>query len=221
MNGSIKPLSPRLAPSQSSVSHIVNGNSERLSSTEKSLSDSRPKPKEEPRSSRADPMSFSNILSSTSTELPKPVVKSTPPPAPPVLPKPAQQVEKPVNGDSAQLNPPLLPATTSTRRLAKKSPTVKEEAPLKQLPRDTSKPKAPRSSNARKSAAAIEKENQKVQLALADIEAMVHSDLEAPGWEVHKDTYGQSKGKRVRSLEDTENEKRKVSRNSKHVGALC
>ena len=207
------PLSPRIASSQSSISHIVNTNGSTERAAEQLPKAPEPKlaTKEEPRTARADPMSFSNILSNPSVEPAKPA--ATPKPTPPS--KSLKQEIKVVNGDvpstAIDTPVPVISTSTSARRLAKKSPVVKAEPPAEEAPKETLKPKAPRLINPRKSAVATEKENQKVLQALADINAAELSDLDAPGWHVEKQEHIESSKKRLRVLEDEEGEKRKVS----------
>ncbi|KAI4144217.1 MAG: hypothetical protein LQ340_006741, partial [Diploschistes diacapsis] len=206
MNGLAKPLSPRTTSKQSSISHLVNGNGTpgRTSDSENRAPRPKPQVKEEPRSARSDPMSFSNILSTTTVEAPKPPVKSTPPPKPP------QPVES-LNGDASSAIFSAPPAA-STRKLARKSPAVKANSSVKETLKEPPKPKAARSSNTKKSTAALEKENQKVLQVMAEIDSLEQSDLDAPAWDRAKVLHYQTMSKRMRALDDNENEKRKRRR---------
>ena len=165
----------------------------------------KPKIKEEPARARADPMSFSNILSSTTDVTTKPSVAV--PTSPP--PKAVDPPGKKLNGDTAPSNV-MTPSVPSTRRLAKKSPAIKDEPIAKATPKET-KAKAPRTSSAKKTAAALENEKQEVKQAMARIESMDHSDIDAPGWEIGKQQHEALMVKRKKLVEDNEGEKRKVS----------
>ena len=160
--------------------------------------------KEEPTRARADPMSFSNILSSTTDVTPKATATMPTPP-----PKAVDSPVKILNGDTA---PPSLttPPVAPTRRLAKKSPAIKDEPVAKSTPKET-KAKAPRTSSAKKTAAALEKEKQELKQAMARIDNMDHSDVDAPGWEDRKQQHEALMLKRKKTIEDNEGEKRKAS----------
>ena len=155
-------------------------------------------------------MSFSNILSSNTVEPTKPLPKPAPPPKQP------RRVSKVTNGDVA---PPHVatPQSTSTRKTAQKLVLVKEELPL-EMPKETPTPKGtptPRSKPtkaqlAKKAASHTDKENERVLQAMAEIDAMEHSDLESPGWEGAKDKHLQMSRKRLLAVEESEQNKRKV-----------
>lgn len=204
MNGVTKPLSPHMTQNQPSISHIVNVNGvDRVADSDTRVVEPRPKDKEETRSARADPMSFSNILSNTTVDPPKPATESTP------SAKASRPPDKPVNGDATP-SATIGTLSTSIRRLAKKSPTVKDSPAAKETPKEASKTKAARSSNAKRLAAA-EKENQKIVQAMAEIDVMEHSDVDGPGWEVPKRHHAQLMVKRLSEVEHNEGDKRKVS----------
>lgn len=203
------PPSPHLTQNHSSISHIVNGTSEPLSETDYRVAEPKSRAVEEIKSTRHDPMSFSNILSTHNIETPKAPVKSwTPVQKSEIVETPAKN-EVP---DQDHGNEKVTPVAPPGRKLAKKSPAVKEEPVAKPIPKEISRPKATKGSASKKSAAALEKEMAKVKQALADIDKQELSDLDInkPEWELARTQHKQKSHKRLVEVEDAENEKRKV-----------
>ena len=189
--------SPHLQQSYSTFTSTANGVSDRViesESTPEALArQSQPKKSEEVKATRtADPMSFSSILSSTTVDPPKSTIKK----APPV--KRFQRSSKTPNGDMPSSE---LHFSSKMRREATSSPKVDPG----------SKPAEARHTPAHKKASkSSHKDNEKIQQALADINAMELSDVESPGWAEAKEKHGQQARKRLLAVEDVEASKRKV-----------
>lgn len=56
-----------------------------------------------------------------------------------------------------------------------------------------------------------DKENDRIQKAMAEIDAMELSEVEAPGWESAKQNYAQFSRKRLADIDEIETSKRKAS----------
>ena len=153
-------------------------------------------------------MSFSSILSSNIVDPPKSSVKKQTPPV-----KQFRRSSKTPNGDVAP-SPVTSASTTShpLRKPSKESPrptkmdyeshfdSIEDIAPLnaKVTPAKVSLKPSP-------------KDNEKVLKALADIDSMEHSDVDAPGWSEAREQHRQRGLKRHLDIEVTESNKRKVS----------
>ena len=166
---------------------------------------------ETPKPMRADPMSFSSILSSTIVDPPKSIVKLEP-----VL-KHSRKSPKTPNGDAAPISL-VQPTATSTPTMptTRKSPH-KTQTPLhdenysRDRTKESSKHKTPKSFPSTKVVPTTsDKENENVEQVLAEINAMDLSDIEAPGWMDERERYKQSSQKRQISVEEVETSKRKV-----------
>ena len=109
------------------------------------------------------------------------------------------------------------PPNTSVRKAPPKSFPIKDEL-LAEASKDMPTPKetpTPRSKPtkaqlAKKAASLVDKENEKVLQAMADIDAMEHSDVESPGWADAKEKHLQMSRKRLLAVEGLEQDKRKV-----------
>ena len=188
--------SPHLQQSYSNFTPTAKGASERViesESTPKALTrPSQPKKSENIKPTRtADPMSFSSILSSNTVDPPKSAAKKVPPV------KRFQRPSKTTNGDtpSSELTLP------KARREATSSPKVDlgpKPAEVKHTPVH------------KKAIKPSQRDNEKIQQALADINAMVLSDVESPGWTEAKEKHGGQARKRLLAVEDGEGGKRKV-----------
>ena len=208
--------SPRAQTGHSSISHIVNGTSNRpggLEPEDKEGSSTSPKEAKPP---RADPMSFSNILSSNTVEPSKPA----PPPVP--TPKQSRRVPKATNGDLAPATV-ATPPVASTRKTASKPTAIKDELNA-EAPKQVLTPKAMPTSKAtptpksrptkaqlaKKAASNADKENEKVLRAMAEIDAMELSGLDILRWTDAKQKYLEVGRKRHLAVEESEQHKRKV-----------
>lgn len=163
-------------------------------------------PVEEAKPARADPMSFSNILSSTTVESAKPVIKSEPPM------KIFRRTSKPLNGDAATASAASSPVTTA-RKPARKVTPLKEEVVAKEVIKESSRAKAVlKPQPPKKTTATSDKENDRVKQALANIDAMEQSDLDRDPseWGAAKEQHAQTSRKRLLVVEDSEKSKRKV-----------
>ena len=189
--------SPHLQQSYSNFTPTANGISERgiesESAPEALTRQSQPKKSEDVKPTRtADPMAFSSILSSNTVDPPKLTVKK----APPV--KRFQRTSKTPNGDT----PSSEPAFSKARREVTSSPKVEPGLKAVEAKHIPAHKKATKSSH---------KDNEKVQQALAEINAMELSDVGSSGWTEEKEKHKQQARKRLLDVEDAEASKRKVS----------
>lgn len=143
-------------------------------------------------------MSFDSILSGPAEE--PPARKASPPP-PPIQkpPEPPAIAPAPVQQKSKQ--------STEKRRHTAQSDQYKDISP--RPPTNGTSDKS--SSTAGKSRKAfLDRENEKLQKNLERIDAMDHSDVEAPGFEQEWQRYVMKGKKRAREAEASEAQKRKV-----------
>lgn len=159
--------------------------------------------KEEQKPARtADPMSFSNILSSTSVEPPKTTPKAMP------AAKQFQRASHTPNGDSG--------LTTVTRKFAGKkalSPNENGGSSRKSAKPKTHSPAAAKNpaSNHKPGAIAMsDKENEKVKKEMERIDAMGLSDTESSAWAAEKEAFTTMSLKRQADVDAVEDTKRKV-----------
>ena len=152
-----------------------------------------------------DPMSFSSILSNITNDPPV----STSQPGPPT--KRFSRSSKILNGDR-----PV--STIQSTPIAQRKPSVKafpsptREPLVKEQVIEAAQPPRPsHSSNSEPKRAMSDKENERIQKAMAEIDAMELSDIDAPGWETAKQKYAQFSRKRLLDIKDIETSKRKVS----------
>ena len=169
-----------------------------------------PRALEEQKPVRADPMSFSSILSNTAVDPPKLTGKAA------VLQKQPRRSSKTPNGDTSSTTVVVALPSGSVRRAARKTPpSIKEESAVVEHVREISKPKATKaiSGSTTRSAHATssDKENSlEVQKALDEINLAEHSDLEAPGWDDAMELHRQISHKRQLIVEENEAVKHKV-----------
>ena len=157
----------------------------------------------------ADPMSFSSILSSNTVDPPKSTVKQTPPV------KHLRKSSKLPNGDSAPSASMSTPSTaTAPQKPSDESRTIPkhDSSPQRQPAEDVKLPSLKSSSALKALAKSSHKDNEKVQKALADIDAMELSDIESSEWLGAKQQHLQRSRKRWLMVEDGEASKRKVGR---------
>ena len=152
-----------------------------------------------------DPMSFSSILSNTTNDPPI----SSPQPGPPT--KRFSRSSKTLNGE----RPVSIIQST---QVAQRKPSVKalpspvREAFVREQVNEAVQPPRPsHTSTSEPKRTMSDKENERIQKAVAEIDAMELSDIEAPGWEPAKQKYVQSSRKRLLDIKDIESSKRKVS----------
>ena len=154
-----------------------------------------------PAARRADPMSFSNILSGDTPEPPKPA------PRPVSTSKSSKSNTDIVNGETKITSAP-------SRKSAGKNSTPKTaSAHQKSLSKVASDPPSRvkhTSSQRRKAAVNIERDNEKIKAEMAKIEAMEMSDIESPAYDEAKENFTHLKRKREAEVEKTEIAKRKV-----------
>ncbi|MCJ1378780.1 putative DNA helicase ino80 [Xylographa soralifera] len=156
-------------------------------------------------------MSFSSILSSTTVDPPKFAVKPEP------VMKHSRRSSKTPNGDAAPVpvissTVTVTPAITTTRKSLNKSPAPhQEDCHSRDGTKEPWKHKTPKNFVSTKVVPTTsDKENESVQQALAEINAMDLSDVEAPGWADERERYRQLSQKRQINVEEGEASKRKV-----------
>jgi len=154
---------------------------------------------------RADPMSFSSILSSTAVDPPKPAVSRAP------VHKQSRRKSKTPNGDASTAIA-LTPSHNSARKTPRKSPAlIKEEPIVADHVRDHPKARVSRSNLPPKAARTTSTKDVKEALqALADVTEMGSSDVEFPGWADAKEVFRQVSHKRQLSVGSGEATKNKV-----------
>ena len=156
----------------------------------------------------ADPMSFSSILSSNTVDPPKFTVKQTPPV------KHLRKSSKTPNGDTTPSVSTLTPSIITVLHQSSNENTtpIKHDSTLQRPSADNVKISNLKSSSALKNSIKLaQKDNEKVQKALADIDAMELSDIESSEWLSAKQQHLQKSRKRLLVVEDGEAGKRKVS----------
>ena len=191
-----------MQPNHSSISHIVNGTSEPSVGTDNMTVEAAPPIKAEPQPKRADPMSFSNILSSTNAEETKPA-----PPADTIMTD-APPAPKLANGDMNSIQAPTPPPASTPRKTSKATPP-KERKPRKDTVRDSGRGKAGKQALVKKPLP-IAKEDDKVRQAMTEIDANEKSDLESPGFETFQEKHYRLGEKRFAVVEENESARRKV-----------
>lgn len=154
---------------------------------------------------RADPMSFSSILSSTAVDTPKATVNRAP------VHKQSRRKSKTPNGD-ALTAVTLTPSHNAVRKAPRKSPASIKEEPVTTDPvRDQPKPKVSKATQPSKAAHTTSNKDIKEALqALADITAMDSGDVDFPGWADAKEQFLRVSHKRQLNVEDVEASKNKV-----------
>jgi DNA helicase INO80 len=160
-----------------------------------------PKPVEEVKPARADPMSFSSILSSTVADPPKTVAKQL------AAQGRSRRLSKVTNGDAPSNTTVLTPSNTTARKSSRKSPASLTDDTVHEPIRP---PPKPRGSKLKAKAVVTEKDAKSVAIALAEIESMEMSDLDAPSWAEPKKQFQQANLKRRLKLDEGEDVKRKV-----------
>ena len=198
-----------VGPPTSSRSPHTNGFGDRPSSQgtiDDEVTQSPKAPKDDPPASRrADPMSFSNILSGDTPEPPKP--KPTPRSLPST--KAAKSTSHTPNGEAK-----ITPAPSrkfASKSTAPRSTPSQARASVKSEHDHPPTRRATGGGTKRRSALNLEKENEKIEAEMAKIEAMDLSDVESPGHEQARNTFIKLKLKRQVDIEDSESVKRKVS----------
>ena len=202
-----KSPSPRSQHNHSSISHIVNGTSDRSVEPESKVTDAPPPPIKVEQTKRADPMSFSNILTSNTAEEVKPSTVATE-----SATKETHRASKMPNGDASTIKSQTPPSSVPPRKSAKVSPP-KDEKLRKETARESTRGKATKPAAVKKQLP-TSKEDEKVRQAAAEIDAQEQSDLDAPGFEEFKLKSDQARAKRTKTVEDGEMGRRKVSRPS-------
>lgn len=195
--------------SHASLTHIVNGSSEKTTDLEPKAPEPAASSSVEPKPARADPMSFSSILSSTAEP-------SKPAATPKVAPAPAaKQLRRASRASNGDLEPP---ASTPVHNHAPRKQVIKP-SPAKENhgarehghSREPAKTKAPKSAAAKKAVTGSDKENERVTQMMAEIDAMEHSDLDGTGYDAARTKHDQLSLKRAKNIEEAEDSKRKVS----------
>ena len=116
------------------------------------------------------------------------------------------------NSDGALCATVSTSTVSSTKLSGEASPPVKGSSGAPRHPTEEAKPQVHKYSSAIKPLAkTTHKDNEKVQKALADIDAMDLSDIESPVWVVAKQEHAQRGQKRALEVEEAEATKRKVS----------
>ena len=189
------------------IASTMNGVSEQANAADiKSQVCTPQKAVEEPKPVRADPMSFSSILSSTVVEPPKTVVKQE------STPKQNRRSSKTPNGDVTGSGVNAMPPTTSARKSSYKSSHVfKDESIQEKRVKDAVKPRHSKVIPSSKPVPTTsDKENEEITRALDEINSMQHSDIESPEWNDAKERHRILSQKRQLEVEDGETGKRKV-----------
>ncbi|KAI9672107.1 MAG: putative DNA helicase ino80 [Alyxoria varia] len=170
----------------------------------------------------ADPMSFSNILTTNDADPPRspPSVKKTPrssnvPLHEETLNANQSATSSPVKGRFLDPSKPSEPSTNGFTPVAAKENRPASRTPAnKSTPRGAMSGKSSHNRNVSSQNALSNKSKPTIserecEAALNKIESVVHSDVEAPGFEHHRDTYNKKRSKRSRELDDEEDQKRK------------
>lgn len=204
------PEQPAFRRGSSGYSVTMNGTVDSQTSQESRREDTRqlvhPSAFTEQRPTRTtDPMSFSSILSNTNHDSPV----STPQPGPPT---------KRFNRSSKVPNGERPVSTIQSTQIAQRKPSVKalpsptREPFVKEKVNEAVHPPRPSHSSASEPKRTMsDKENERTQKAMAEIDAMELSDVETPVWETAKQNYVHSSLKRLHDIEDMETSKRKVN----------
>ena len=166
-----------------------------------------PKNEEEVKPVRtADPMAFSSILSSNTSEPSRVAAKHN------LSSKQHHKAAKISNGDVPSPSPEPNTVVTLRKPPHKASSSPKPNHVFKERPKEDNKGSvAIDRLTADLSTSTSEKENEKVRKAMADIDAMEVSDVDCPGWEKAKEQYRQAGRKRMAAAEENEAGRRKVS----------
>ena len=197
--------SPHQVTNQPSISHIVNGASH-YSHEQNTKTEPEPTPKA---IRRADPMSFSNILSHN-TEPSRPVVKQ------PIIKTEANHTPSQLMGlDSLSTSIVAEKSTPSaiTRKMPVQKASPVREIASKSTPRSASRSKPRTTTSLKKSSFSSDKENSiRVKQPILDIERDETSDLDVDGpeWGKAHQAYLQKSQKRLRDVDEAENSRRKV-----------
>ena len=152
---------------------------------------------------RADPMAFSSILSSNTVDPPRSTAKIASP----------IKLQPPV---SEEIAPPsvALSVATTPRKVTNKVVTVNDEPETKEQVKEMVKPKMPKAGLFTKKASVpltSEKESSaKVQKALAELDAMEHSDLDSLEWSGARGQHAAVGRKRLLLVQEVEAARRKV-----------
>lgn len=152
----------------------------------------------------ADPMSFSSILSNPSAETPAPAPRSQ------RVSEPTTKSEKPL---SRHITPAADEAIAShgSRRASNRPATPLTEPVTKASMNGTVEPNrhiVPPLGRIRLTMS--DKENEKVAKAMADIDAMDSSDVDAPEFSREREDFRRRSSKRALEIENVEAGKRKV-----------
>lgn len=155
---------------------------------------------------RADPMSFSSILSNTAVDPPKLTANRAP------VHKQSRRKSKTPNGD-VSTTVTLTPSHNSVRKAPRKSPSsIKEEPSTTKHVREYPKLRVSKATQPSKVARpASTKDVNEALLALADVHAMDSSDTKFAGWADSKEQFRQVSHKRQLTVEGIESKKNKVS----------
>ena len=160
------------------------------------------KREEQPSTRRADPMSFSNILSGEAPEPP-------PKPSPRAMPS-----SKAFKNSASVTNGDAKAASASSRKPVTKTATPKASPAVGRgsTKNEADGPAHAKSSSIskRKVLAQSDKENSKVKAEMAKIDALDLSDIDSPIYEDAKENFLQFSRKRQTAIEASENVKRKV-----------
>lgn len=178
-----------------------------------SRQDSHTRVKEEPKAS--NPMSFSNILSSNTADLPPPTATTTKNGLPPT--KQFRKTHTVPKGDVA-------PPSTILRRSSHKTNHIKtEHSETPKPPKgDESRPHPVKNSKVKSKPvhSQSDKENQRIQQELARIDAMEHSEVESAEWKTTKQDFLRLRNKRLLDVDKAEESKRKASHCGTNFGAI-
>lgn len=151
----------------------------------------------------ADPMSFSSILSNPNADAPAPTSHSQ---------RVSEPTVKPVNPSSRHRSPatdePI--ASDAPRRTSNRPATPLAEPPLKPSTNGTTESTRHPVPSAKIRLTLSEKENEKVAKAMAEIDAMDLSDIDAPGFSREREDFQRRSLKRTLEIENAEASKRKV-----------
>lgn len=151
-------------------------------------------------------MSFSSILSSHTVDPPKSALKQM------SSVRHTRRSSKTPNSDSALCANLPTSAASSTKLSGDASPVAKGSSGALSNPTEEAKPQVHKYSSAAKPLyKTTHKDNEKIQKALADIDAMDLSDIESPTWVPAKQEHTQRGQKRALEVEEAEATKRKVS----------
>lgn len=160
--------------------------------------------REEPKPTRkADPMSFSNILSNDAPEPPKSTPRSMP------ALKVFKSSSHSANGDGKTASAAPRKSLSKAAMSPKDFPGLPKSS-VKADPDVVAAPTKATVNGKRKSTVLSDQENAKVEKEMAKIDAMELSDLDSPIYDAAKREYVQSSQKRQRAVEAAEDVKRKV-----------